>query len=67
MNFAVTGAKMAKIEKFVKITKICIKTIILTNFHIYMTFFEEIMNFSIFARFVLDNRENGRFCSTMPR
>ena len=46
------------------------ETIILTNFHIYMTFFEEIMNFSIFGRFgrfVLDNSENGRFCSTMTR
>ena len=29
--------------------------------------FEEIVNFSIFAHFVLDNVENGHFCSTMTR
>ena len=32
-----------------------------------MSFFEEIVNFSIFAHFVLDNVENGRFSSTMTQ
>ena len=60
-------AKNGQNQKIKKNYKICIKTIMLTNFHIYITFFEEIMNFSIFAHFVLDNRENQRFCSTTPR
>ena len=40
-------AKRVKIKKNKKITKICIETIILTSFHIYMTFFGEIMNLYI--------------------
>ena len=52
---------------FFKNYKKCIDSINLTNFHIYMSFFEEIVNFSIFAHFVLDNVENGRFCSTMTQ
>ena len=68
LNFAVTGQKKGKNSIFFLITKICIKNNILTNFHIsFITFFEEIINFSIFGHFVLDNRENGRFCSTAPQ
>ena len=66
MRSQVKKGKKTTTKKF-KIIKICIETINLTNFHIYMSFFEEIVNFSIFAHFVLDNVENGRFCSTMTQ
>jgi hypothetical protein len=36
------GQKTAEIKKIEKITEICIKSIFFTNFHLYITFFEEI-------------------------
>ena len=67
IEFCVQRGKKVPKSIFFLITKICIETINLAYFHIYMSFFEKITNFSIFSHFVLDNVENGRFCSTITQ